>query len=228
MRFARFVTAFCVGSIIALYLNYQVYGEIASAGAMDRFGIAMGSVVILSWLLASPRSDSLWKVIKQFVGWSLFLLLLITLYSYRTEFSQVKDRVMAAIMPQIGFEKEPGTMSFYSSSNGHFHVEAMVNGQNIRFLVDTGASDVVIAPHLVESLGYTVKPEDFTKIYHTANGKGRGAPIVLKEFNIGALSMQNLPASINQAPMRTSLLGMRFFNRLKSYQVQGDVLTIRW
>ncbi len=196
--------------------------------ALDRMAYAMGSIIILSWLLSAYGRGGLWQKTRMFLGWAAFLLVLIGLYSFRGELGGVKDRLVAAVIPQKGFEAEPGTMSFYRSANGHFHIEALVNGRKVRFLADTGASDIVIAPHLARSLGFNVSPSDFTKVYHTANGMGRGAPVDISTFEVGGLKMENLPASINQAPMKTSLLGMRFFNRLLGYQVKGEVLTIIW
>jgi aspartyl protease family protein len=228
MNFLRFFTVFFFATAFALFLNYQIHGDLFSSVGWDRMGYAMGSITILSWLLSTSRSGALWKQIKLFAGWSVFLIFLIGLYSFRAELGEVKNRVVAAILPQKGFESEPGTMSFYRSSNGHFHIEALVNGQKVRFLVDTGASDLVIAPHLARGLDYDLHSSSFTKVYHTANGMGRGAPINISLFQVGGLILHDLPASVNMAPMKTSLLGMRFFNRLKSYQVKGEVLTIHW
>ncbi|MBF0358423.1 MAG: TIGR02281 family clan AA aspartic protease [Magnetococcales bacterium] len=229
MQKIRFIIVFSLASALALFLNYQIYGDLSSADSWDRMGYAMGSIIILSWLLSSPRrGGAIWKHVKLFSLWFVFLVFIITLYSFRSELSQVKNRVMAAIVPQKGYESKPGTMSFYRSDNGHFHIEALVNGKKVRFLADTGASDVVISPHLARALGYDLQIADFTRVYNTANGRGRGAPVIMQSFQIGSLKMHNLPASVNQAEMRTSLLGMRFFNRLKSYRVQGEVLTISW
>jgi aspartyl protease family protein len=228
MQKTRFIVVFTIASALAIFLNHQIHGDLFSDKALDRMGYALAPILILSWLLSTRIKGRTLKTIKQFGGWLLFLLFIITLYSFRSELSTVKNRVIAAIVPQIGFTTKPGTMSFYRSSNGHFHIEALINGKKVRFLVDTGASDIVIAPHLARSLGFNLSQEDFTKVYYTANGMGRGAPVTMQLFEVGELTMQNLPASVNGANMKTSLLGMRFFNRLKSFQVKGEVLTINW
>ncbi|MBF0444122.1 MAG: TIGR02281 family clan AA aspartic protease [Magnetococcales bacterium] len=228
MQKTRFIVVFTIASALALFLNYQIHGDMFSNRAWDRMGYAMGSILILSWLLSTRLRGGNFQKLKQFAGWLFFLFFIIALYSFRGELSMVKNRVIAAIVPQVGFTTKPGTMSFYRSSNGHFHIEALINDKKVRFLVDTGASDVVIAPHLARSLGFNLRQEDFTKVYYTANGMGRGAPVILQQFEVGKLNMENLPASVNGADMKTSLLGMRFFNRLKSYQVKGEVLTINW
>lgn len=228
MRFLRFGLIFSLLSVAVFLLSQHLYGDIQGEVMWDRMGYAMGSILIISWLLSFPMPGSVWEKMRQFSGWMAVFLVLVTLYSFRSELETTKNRLIAAIFPSVGFEKKPGERQFFRSSNGHFHIEARVNGHPVSFLVDTGASDIVIAPHLAASLGFDLQPSDYTRVYHTANGLGRGAPVILSSFQIGHLKISDLPASINGAPMPHSLLGMRFFNRLRGYQVDGETLTIRW
>lgn len=119
-------------------------------------------------------------------------------------------------------------MSFIQSRNGHYYVEAHIRGQPIRFLVDTGASDIILTLDAARRIGITPEPRQFTKTYHTANGTVLGAPIRLPHFQVGSFVLRNVPASVNNAPMDISLLGMAFFNKLSSYRVENDTLTIHW
>ncbi|MBF0584078.1 MAG: TIGR02281 family clan AA aspartic protease [Magnetococcales bacterium] len=167
-------------------------------------------------------------MLKRIGLWSAFLLLMVVFYTVRVDMERLAKRTLAAVMPGMGFAEQPGSMSFYRASDGHFHVEALINGKAVRFLVDTGASDVMLAPKVAAALGFDVATLNFSKIYHTANGQVRGAPVVLRRFQIGGLVLENLPASVNGAEMKDSLLGMRFFNRLEGFEVQQEVLTIRW
>lgn len=160
--------------------------------------------------------------------WSLFLLSMVVFYTVRTDLERVAFRTLAAIMPGMGFAEQPGTLSFYRASDGHFHIKALINGQPVRFMVDTGASDVMLTPEAAKLLGFDPASLTFSKTYHTANGTVRGAPVLLERFQVGELVLENLPASVNGASMRNSLLGMRFFNRLEGFQVQQAVLTIQW
>ncbi len=67
----------------------------------------------------------------------------------------------------------------------------------------------------------------FGKPVETANGLGYGAPFTADTLKVGSISLTQVPMSINKAPMSTSLLGMAFFNRMKSFRVEGDRLFIR-
>jgi aspartyl protease family protein len=47
-------------------------------------------------------------------------------------------------------------------------------------------------------------------------------------FEIGNLRLEGIRASVNEAEMRESLLGMTFFYRLEKYEVRNNVLTLYW
>ena len=111
---------------------------------------------------------------------------------------------------------------------GHYLIEAMVNGAPVDFLVDTGASDIVLTLEDAERLGLQPETLRFTQRFATANGEVRGAPVVLREIRIGQFSLFDVPASVNEAPLRVSLLGMSFLEQLNGYAVENGRLILRW
>ena len=100
----------------------------------------------------------------------------------------------------------------------------MVNGSPITFLVDTGASDIVLTLADARRLGFIPGNLDFSEQYQTANGEVRGAPVRLRELRIGQYSLYDLEASVNEGPMTVSLLGMSFLEQLRGYQVEDGRL----
>ena len=62
--------------------------------------------------------------------------------------------------------------------------------------------------------------------YFVLNGIGYGAPIRLDTIEVGPIRLTDVAASVNQAPMDRSLLGMTFLRRLSAYEVRGDSLTL--
>jgi aspartyl protease family protein len=115
-----------------------------------------------------------------------------------------------------------------AGAGGHFLVEAVVNGAPVTFLVDTGASDVVLTMVDAKRLGFRPENLRFTQRFASANGEVRGAPVVLREIRIGQFSVFDMPASVNEAPLRISLLGMSFLKRLHGYGVEDGRLILRW
>ena len=115
-----------------------------------------------------------------------------------------------------------------ASRSGHFFVEANVNGTPIRFLVDTGATAVVLAPDDAEKLGFNEDSLEFGARLRTASGIVPAAPMVLDEIRIGPLRMGKVRAAVNSSAMPFSLLGMSFLGRLRGYEVVGRRLVLRW
>ena len=115
-----------------------------------------------------------------------------------------------------------------AGANGQFMVDAVVDGVEIRFLVDTGATRVVLTAEDAERLGYRLDGLDYSERYQTANGEILGAPVVLPELRIGDLEIEDVRSSVIRAPLSTSLLGMTFLSRLESFEVRDEGLILRW
>lgn len=112
--------------------------------------------------------------------------------------------------------------------HGHFLIEAVVNGEPVDFLIDTGASGVILDPDDAERLGFRRRALAFEQRYRTANGTVRAAPVNLRELRIGQHSLFDVDAAVNEAPIGISLLGMSFLKQFGGYRVAGDRLYLYW
>jgi len=111
--------------------------------------------------------------------------------------------------------------------DGHFYLNGKANGKHIRFMIDTGASDITLCPQAASIIGIDLKSLKFTQRYQTANGIGFGAHHWLKSLSIGPFRFSEIKVSINQSEMSESLLGMSFLERLQSFEFRGDKLYLR-
>lgn len=111
---------------------------------------------------------------------------------------------------------------------GHYFLTAKVNGVDMTFLVDTGATDVALGAEHAKKLRLQLRDNDYTKRYRTANGIVRGAPVALRQVQAGRLRLRDVEASVLEGPLDMPLLGMSFLNRLKGYEVRGDQLVLRF
>ena len=109
-----------------------------------------------------------------------------------------------------------------------FELVGKVNGQRVRFLVDTGATDTVLSPDDARRIGIDVDQLHFVQAAETANGKGYGAAYAAKRLEVGPIAFDNFALVVNRAPMSSSLLGLSFLNRLESFQVRDGQLVLRW
>ena len=71
----------------------------------------------------------------------------------------------------------PNESVYRRSRDGHFYVDADVNGARIRFLIDTGATFVSLSPEDARLAGLRVFESDYTARTATANGVTRVAPV---------------------------------------------------
>lgn len=115
-----------------------------------------------------------------------------------------------------------------AGAHGHFMVDATVNGEPLRFMVDTGASSIYLTPEDAVLLGWPPQRLTFSERYGTAAGEVRAAPVTLRSLRIGQLELYDLPASVGEQSSGISLLGMSFLKRLESYQVRGDTLILSY
>jgi aspartyl protease family protein len=133
------------------------------------------------------------------------------------------------LVPRMGYAEDSGAIHFPLGRDGHFHIEGRVNGEPVAFLVDTGASSIVLTPEAARRAGFVVEQLAYTQWSETANGRIRGAPVRLNALAIGTLVLHDVAATVNPVAMDESLLGMRFFNQLKGgYQVRNGLLTLFW
>lgn len=138
------------------------------------------------------------------------------------------DRATSSGMaPAVADSLAEAGVSIARSRDGHFWIDAEVNGRQIRFLVDTGASDVVLTREDADRLGILLQPQDYSLIYRTASGTTRAAPVRLDYVSFGTLHLWNVEAAVNQSNMDVSLLGQSFLSRLSGFEVSGNILTLR-
>ncbi len=221
----KFWVLFLALSGLLLFLHTQFVPFDISENKLEFLYELVWLVIISSWLSFGGR---LKDQVKQMFIWLCIFMVLITAYSYRFELESVKDRVVATLVPGYGMDSGFDSMSYSLARDGHFYIRSIVNGVPVRFLVDTGASHIVIAPSVAEKLGYSIADLEFNRLYKTANGTVRGSSIRLSKFSIGKFQFQDIAASVNEAPMDVSLLGMSFFSLLSGYEVSEQQLTLKW
>lgn len=121
----------------------------------------------------------------------------------------------------------PNSLVYRANGQGHVVVDGVVNGTPVRFLVDTGATMVVLTMRDAAATGLGRNDLNFTMQTSTANGVARAAPVTLREVRLGQLSIDDVPAAVAEN-LGISLLGQSFLTRLDSYQMHDGVLTLNY
>lgn len=112
-------------------------------------------------------------------------------------------------------------------ADGHFWAEGQVNGEPVRFLVDTGATAVALTPADAERLGF--RPQDLTYSYRvtTAGGRSRAAAVTLSSVSVGGARLDDVGALVIEKGLDTSLLGMSYLGRLARFEATRETLFLQ-
>ncbi len=167
------------------------------------------------------------EVVRNIAIWVGAAAVLVLAYTYQDELTSVAMRVGGELMPSEPMVTATGEVTLRMGDNGHFHAMGRANGTRLNFMIDTGATGIVLSPGDARLLGLDPARLRYTRIFQTANGMGRGAPYRLDTLSIGPIEFHDVAISINEAEMSSSLLGMSFLNRLSSFEIRGRGLILR-
>lgn len=160
--------------------------------------------------------------------WALVLFTVMAGYAYRYELRGVADRVLAMLVPGTAIDTGYKEVTIIRRADGQFVVNGTVSGRRMSFVLDTGASAVVLraedaikAKIPIDSLIYDVEVS-------TANGRAMAAETDVPRLSIGSITERNVKAQVARpGTLHENLLGMTFLNGLASFTVTNDRLVLR-
>jgi aspartyl protease family protein len=123
-------------------------------------------------------------------------------------------------------EPDASSLRIFSSSDGHYRVEGLVNGATVQFLVDTGASVVLLTPEDARHAGIDPDTLQYRQQISTPNGMAQGADIVIYQLAIGPIRLVNVVGAVVRSNASGSLLGVSFLSRLSGYEVSDGAMTL--
>lgn len=136
-----------------------------------------------------------------------------------------ETELRAAVATAPAVVPQPASIS--KASDGHFWAEADVNGERVRFLVDTGATAVALTAVDAERLGFAPKELDYAYTVTTASGPARAAQIKLASISVAGARIPNVEALVIEKGLDTSLLGMTYLGRLSRFEATPSALILR-
>jgi aspartyl protease family protein len=110
-------------------------------------------------------------------------------------------------------------MSLSSGRNGHFNVEARIDGRSLNFIVDTGASLVILRESDAAQVGIRPLPGDYNATVSTANGTIKAARATLNRIEVGDITVYDVSALVlPDEALSQNLLGVAFLAKLRRYE----------
>lgn len=162
------------------------------------------------------------KVLKMLLAWVAIFGTAFALFTFRGEFSALGARLQAEA---TGTSIEPGAeVRLVMRDDGHFWVNASVNGQDARFLVDSGASVTTVSAAVAAASQIAVGVR--VARVETANGLVQMPVAKVERFEVGPIIRNNFTIHVNNGD-DTNVLGMNFLSSLASWRVEGNTLVLQ-
>ncbi len=181
--------------------------------------VVLGSAVIF-WFVSNHR-QSFRKNIQQGLAWLLLFVGVIAAYGMWGD-------IRSTITLQAKVDVQTGTVEIPQSADGHYRLTLEINGNAIGFIVDTGASEIVLSKEDAKQAGFDVENLAYYGRAYTANGEVRTAPVILQEIRLGDMVDTGIAASVNGGQLDQSLLGMSYLQRFSEITIsRGKLVLVR-
>ncbi|MFP4328977.1 MAG: TIGR02281 family clan AA aspartic protease [Paracoccaceae bacterium] len=136
--------------------------------------------------------------------------------------------IRQTVGPRQSVITETGRIEAPRAPDGHYYLTLDVNGTPLRFMVDTGATDIVISLEDARRIGIDTGDLVYLGRAITANGEVRTAPVTLDSIGTGPIRDSGVRAWVNEGAMPESLLGMSYLQRFGRLEIgEGKLVLTR-
>ena len=162
------------------------------------------------------------KTVKMVLAWVAIFGTAFILFSFRSEFTGLGQRLKAEA---LGSSIQDGDeLRIPMADDGHFWVSAKLNGHDVRFMIDSGASVTTVSRDTAEASEIPIGDEHV--IVSTANGPTRATKGAADRLQVGSIVRTDFPIDINENN-DVNLLGMNFLSSLQGWRVEGNYLVLQ-
>ena len=179
--------------------------------------LILGSA-IAGWLVVESRGR-MGQMARQALAWLMIFVGLAAAYGLWQDFAPSGQRQALAI---DGAQR----VVLDRAADDHFYLTLDVDGTPIRFMVDTGATSIVLGDRDADRLGIDRRSLAYIGEARTANGTIRTARVTLRNVRLEGAAMGDLAAWVGDGPLDVSLLGMEFLNRFQRVEMARDRLVL--
>ncbi|KQI69762.1 aspartyl protease [Loktanella sp. 3ANDIMAR09] len=119
-----------------------------------------------------------------------------------------------------------GDIVLPQQADGHYYIRLGVNDVPVDFVIDTGASQIVLSQQDAQRIGLDPDTLRYLGSASTANGIVQTAPVTLDRVTLGDVTETRVPAVVNGGDMFGSLLGMSYLSRFSNIQIRDGELVL--
>ncbi len=182
-------------------------------------------VLVISALMV--RKVPIGQGLRMFACWVMIFLAAFVAFTLKDDFIALGKRVVeetrggGSVVVAEGKE-----LRIKQSLDGHFWVDARINGEKIRFLIDSGATTTSLSAATARRAG--IDPaKGFPALVRTANGVVQVQRGRAEEVKVGTIERRNLAVHISEAFGDMKVLGMNFLSSLSGWGVEGKWLVLK-
>ncbi len=221
--------------------NHEIAGSVFRAAAMQPGGLAKDAAAtylnvmdfdqfprlvyllllltaIGGWIIAENRT-ALGKSLRMFLAWGLIFLGVVAVYG-------LWDDIRRDIVPRQAVLSDGSSIHAPRGRGGHFFLRVDVNGTPVDFIVDTGATEVVLSLEDARRAGFDPDNLAFLGTARTANGPVKTAFATADVMSLGPVRFKRVRVAVNSGDMDESLLGMSFLSRFERLEISDEGLIL--
>jgi aspartyl protease family protein len=176
----------------------------------------LGAALLLSYVLASKTNIG--KMLQQLGIWILIFMGAIAVFGMWPEIEHALTPRQAVV--------DGTTVILPRARDGHYYLTLDINGVDVNFVVDTGATQVVLSRQDAVRIGLDPAALSYLGMANTANGVVRTASVRLDTVTLGAITDTRVRAVVNDGQMDGSLLGMTYLNNFDSITIKDGELIL--
>ncbi|NNF23397.1 MAG: TIGR02281 family clan AA aspartic protease [Rhodobacteraceae bacterium] len=169
--------------------------------------------------LMAERRQALGETLRMALAWSFIFLGVIAGAGLWSDVRQT-------VLPRQMVFSEGLRVETPRAFDGHYYLTLQVNGTPLDFVVDTGASDIVLKRSDAQKLGVDTDALVFSGSASTANGRVNTARVRVPQITLGNVTDLNVPVMITTGEMDMSLLGMSYLQRFDRIEISGGRLIL--
>ena len=178
--------------------------------------VAFLAVLLIGLVLSALPKANIGRAGRQAGSWVLIFV------AVTVAFGMVQD-----IRNEMPAQSYAGSVvSVPQGPGGHYYLTLQLDGTPVEFMVDTGATDIVLSQEDAQRVGIDASRIFFTGIAETANGTVRTGTVRIDEVRLGPIADHDVRIAVTEGQMPSSLLGMSYLDRFGSIQIEGGNLTL--
>lgn len=175
-------------------------------------------VAVGGWALAEMRGN-FGKSMRMLLAWGMILFGLMAGYGLWQDVSR-------DILPRQTVLADGSAIEVPQGRGGHYFLTVNVQGTPVNFIVDTGATDVVLTLEDAEAVGLDTDNLPFLGSARTANGAVKTAFTTVDFMSVGPVRYDRVQVAVNGGEMEESLLGMSFLSRFDKIEISNNGLIL--